>query len=166
MTDSDKPISFLVRGTMPRRPSNDIAEAGADADIEPRGLPPPRLKTPPPPRPYRVKRAMPDPSEIVALGGFRFWMKNGVPILLSDTTDGELRIPRPKSLKPLPEPCHGVSKFPRGRHPPKKNTPEGNDDKRKHPCPVNGCGKVFTKRTHLSRHIESLHMRDEDSKST
>ncbi|EJF67378.1 hypothetical protein BD309DRAFT_865711 [Dichomitus squalens] len=65
----------------------------------------------------------------------------------------------PQVLQPLPkrpmkEPIPGLSKPSRGRHVPTRET-AGPD--RKHPCPVKGCDKMFTKRAHVNRHIASLH---------
>ncbi len=167
MNDSDTPVSFLFGGLVPRRDPTASSEAATDSvgegvRVEPRGLPPPRLKSPPP-RQYRVKHRASsetpfeyDPANIVEIFGAK-WVT---------TKDGDIRRldavecpPIPTTRMPLPKrelvkPILGVSKPSRGRHVPTRDTAGPN---RKHVCTVEGCGKMFTKRAHLSRHIESLH---------
>ena len=165
MRESDKPMSFLVRGAMPRRPASDDSGDGADSiaegkRVEPRGLAPSRLKTPPPRR-YRVKppsrSATPpviDPANIVEHLGTRFYMVDGdlIPLPVDQDEMPNTREPGPK--RPLAKPTPGVFRSSRGRHVPTKEMAGPN---RKHPCPVKGCDKVFTKRAHVNRHIASLH---------
>lgn len=148
-TASDQPMSFLVRGEMPR--SSPPSDTSDSARIEPRGLPPPRLKTPPPPRTFlwTPNESKMDPSEIQEIEGCRVWFpKDKMPIPLLP----EMRNAAPKF--PLEVPVPGLSKPTRGRHVPTKGNAPPN---RKHPCPVEGCEKIFLKRDHLNRHILSLH---------
>nr|VWP00466.1 Beta-hexosaminidase (EC (Beta-GlcNAcase) (Beta-N-acetylhexosaminidase) (N-acetyl-beta-glucosaminidase) [Ganoderma boninense] len=162
VNDADTPVSFLFRGPIPRRsPTADAEPAtdpvGEEVGVEPpRGLPPPRLKTPPP-RQYRAKPSTHsftyDPADIVEMFGFRWVTTDEGDIRRLDVEDlPTTRMPMPK--RALAEPIPGVSKPSRGRHVPTKETAGPN---RKHICTVEGCGKMFTKRAHLSRHIASLH---------
>ena len=174
MKESDTPVSFLFRGSAPRRSlPADSEEAATDAvgegvRVEPRGLPPPRLKSPPL-RQYRVKPCKRsqspfeyDPADIVEIMGMKWVTTKDGDLKSLAEIDGSappipnVRIPMPKLelAKPIP----GVSKPSRGRHVPTRET-AGPD--RKHACTVEGCGKMFTKRAHLNRHIQSLHRHEQ-----
>lgn len=169
MQDSERPVSFLMRGAMRgRSPPVEPDDSTEDASVGPRGLTPPRLKTPPL-RLYRKK--MPgssiDPStipphHIVELGGIKYWLKDGqTPSAMPGGPTNEIRIPRQK--RPLAEPVPGLTKRARGRHVPTKESASGAD--RKHCCPVEGCNKMFKKRDHLNRHIKCLHQHEQSESS-
>ncbi|KAM5539918.1 hypothetical protein V8D89_006421 [Ganoderma adspersum] len=167
MNEADTPVSFLFHGPVPRRSPTADSEPATDAvgeevGVEPRGLPPPRLKSPPPRR-YRVKppeQSEPpfeyDPAEVIEMFGGKWVTTDSGDLRRIDVEEiipqSNTRMPMPK--RPLAKPIPGVSKPSRGRHVPTKETAGPN---RKHACTVEGCGKVFTKRAHLNRHIQSLH---------
>ncbi|KAI0756197.1 hypothetical protein C8Q80DRAFT_1091160 [Daedaleopsis nitida] len=89
----------------------------------------------------------------------KYWSKSGHLKPLPGTFSGEpeLRVALPK--RDLEQPIPGVSKPPRGRRVPKKGAEAAAN--RKHICPVQVCGKAFTKRDHLNRHIKSLHQHEQ-----
>lgn len=165
MGDSEVPVSFVVRAPMPRRPPpQDPGDStGEDLSVEPRGLPPPRLKTPPSPGPYRSKPprgvdiSQIEPDQIFDVGDNKMWQQSACRVVFLYPMT---RYPRPKTE--LPEPVPGVSKPARGRHVPIKGQ---TSEVRKHCCPVEGCGKAFKKRDHLNRHVKCLHRHDQDSES-
>ena len=164
MLKSDLPASFLLRGkSMPRRQSGDGPSTKESHPIAPQGLPVPRPKTPPPPRPYMVKgrtvELHPD-AEVLDFGpGEKYANKDGTMRKLPPEQDTKVtpwavpdyRNNLPKILEPDP----GVMRRARGRVVPVAGSNEAAG--RTHVCPQPGCGKAFKKRAHLRRHIEGLH---------
>ena len=165
MQASERPVSFLVRGAMPgRTPPAEPDDSTEDANVTPRGLPPPRRKTPPL-RLYHKKMpgssidpATIPPHHIVELGGIKYWLKDGqTPSAMPGGPVDEIRIPGEK--RPMAQPIPGLTKRARGRHVPTKESTVSAD--RKHCCPVAGCRKMFKKQDHLNRHIKCLHQHEQ-----
>lgn len=165
MNDTERPVSFLVRGSMLRKSPPDDSSSET-VNIEPRSLPEPRRKTPPPPPLYRPKMpqttldiSLIDPSKIIEIDGNKYWFRNGHISGVPGFCKPEPRLALPKL--PLAEPISGLSKPARGRHVPKKGA--FTDSNRKYCCPVADCRKLFTKRDHLNRHIQSLHQHEKSA---
>ena len=166
MADGDLPKSFLVRKWMPRGdlpgPPRTIKE---ELLILPQGIDVPRAKTPPAPRPYKFKQKPVGPlhpdTEHVDMGGYTLLIHDGKPrnkppedgtMRTVEMTPEEYRM----GLYPMPVPVKGANRRARGRAVPTIGSAEAAG--RKHPCPQDGCRKVLTKRAHLRRHIEQLHV--------
>ncbi|KAI0778929.1 hypothetical protein BD413DRAFT_466605 [Trametes elegans] len=124
--------------------------------VEPRGLPRPQYKDPPPRR-YRVnaKKTIPHPSAVFDhFGSLWYWddeQKVSRPYRPEPVI--EMRKPREKSTMPTPLP--GLTKPSKGHKAPVAGTTT--DRRRKWTCPVETCRKAFLQRSHLKRHIETIH---------
>ena len=166
MRESEKPVSFIVRPWMQRgTPAEDDARATKETfRVEPLGIVPPRAKTPPPPREYLVKGRKvdihPDAKITVFSDGARFMSVHGRPMVALPPEKDEKRTPFPAAtyrpfLMPMGKAVPGTVRTTRGRQVPKVGTAEATG--RKHPCPLAECGKTFHKRSHLRRHVLTLH---------
>ena len=161
MRKCDRPVSFLVRPWMPRTidPAN-LATTKETSPIPPQTVVLPPMKEPPQPRPYMVKGKKVDihPDAVFQeMDGDVTVLYEGAGRKLPPEVDTK-RIPHRIGSPPLPvlnEPIPGTLRQTRGRDVPRIGTAEAMG--RKHLCTLVGCGKVFKKRAHLRRHINSVH---------
>ncbi|KAI0640204.1 hypothetical protein C8Q77DRAFT_118715 [Trametes polyzona] len=160
MAESDKPVSFIVRGSFLRRPASDApTPASEETAAKPRSLPSPRYSIPPL-RSYRARQASDpdhvnaDPDEFRIYPDRTFYKHCGRWRPFGIHEEG-IREHVPRKTMEMPKPVPGLTKRSRGHRAP---TADNNTDpRRKHVCPVKTCRKIFVKRFHLCRHISTIH---------